>query len=66
MKTIKGHCITSVYGYEMIITEFYRIPKNGELVRCLYNGKNSTLRVFQIVHDIKDEKPYIIVELIAC
>ncbi len=63
METIKGRCFTTLDDYEMKVTEFYRVPNIGERVMCLKRGYDSSLKVNKIIHDIKDGKPFIIVEL---
>lgn len=63
METIKGRCKTNLDGYTMTVTEFYRVPMTGERVTCLYNGRETTLKVCDITHDFKFGKPFIIVEL---
>lgn len=63
METIKGRCRTNLDDHTMTVTEFYRIPMIGERVTCLYKGRETTLKVCDITHDIKFHKPYIIVEL---
>ena len=63
METIKGHCQTNLDDYSMIVNEFYRVPNVGERVACLRKGNKSSLKVCQITHDFRDDKPYIIIEL---
>jgi hypothetical protein len=63
MEIIKGHCVTNLDDYILTVTAFYRVPNVGEKVACKRKGYNTTLTVCQIIHDIKEDKPYIIVEL---
>ena len=63
MKTIKGHCKTNLDNYTMKVTDFYRTPNIGERIVCFYKGCETTLKVCNITHDFKYNKPYIIVEL---
>ena len=63
METIKGHCTTNLDDYTITVKEFYRVPNIGERVACMRKNYPSSLKVCQITHDVKDGKPYIIVEL---
>lgn len=65
METIKGHCFTNLDDYDVShVKEFARVPNVGERVRVSYKGANtSTLKVCQITHDYRNDKPYIVVEL---
>jgi hypothetical protein len=60
---IKGVCKTSLDGYSMYVNLFYEIPKIGDQVTCLKNGKPTSLRVVKITHDVLGTEPFIIVEL---
>lgn len=60
---IKGHCFTNLDDYRMTVNEFYRVPNIGEKVACIYKTYDTTLKVHQIIHDFKNNNPYIIVEL---
>lgn len=61
--TIKGHCTTNLDHVTCYVTKFARVPNIGERVAARYNGHESSLPVVQITHSIKDNEPYIIVEL---
>ena len=63
MKYVNGHCETSLDDYIMVVEKFYRVPEPGELVVCLYKGNRTTLKVDQVIHDIRYMEPYIIIEL---
>lgn len=63
MELIKGTCNTNLDGYECPIKEFYRVPNKGERVSVWHNGNPSTLKVIQIIHSYKDDRPYIHIEL---
>lgn len=63
MDTIRGKCSTNLDDYQMIVTEFYRVPNVGERVSCLRKGELTTLRVVQITHSIKNNEPFILIEL---
>lgn len=63
MDYVKGHCTTNRDDYITYVTRFYRVPNPGERVGCLYRGRDASLKVYQVTHTIKDEEPYIIVEL---
>jgi hypothetical protein len=60
---IEGKCVTMLDDVTMTVTKFARVPNVGERVACTRNGKPQTLRVTQVTHDVKNNKPYIIVEL---
>lgn len=60
---IKGHCRTNLDNFECPVNEFYRVPNIGERVMVIYKGNVSSLPVVQITHDMKNNEPYIIVEL---
>lgn len=62
-ETVKGRCFTNLDDYTCGIKEFYRVPNIGERVSVQYKGNPSTLKVCQITHDVKNNEPYIIVEL---
>lgn len=64
METIKGHCTTNLDDYDCSkVREFYRVPNKDERISVTRKGYDSTLRVCQITHSVRDNKPYIIVEL---
>jgi hypothetical protein len=62
---IKGQCHTNLDDYDCLSspTVFARVPNVGERVACRYKGNVSSLKICQITHDVKDNKPFIIVEL---
>jgi hypothetical protein len=60
----KGHCFTNLDNYDVTrVRVFARVPNVGDRVMCFYKGNVSSLKVCQITHDMKDDQPYIIVEL---
>ena len=64
METIKGQCKTNLDDYDVSeVREFYRVPNIGERVMCRYKGHRSDLKVVQITHSLKENKPFIIIEL---
>jgi hypothetical protein len=63
IKGVKGVCKTSLDGYTMYVNLFYEIPKIGDEVMCLKNGKPTSLSIVKITHDVLDTEPFIIVEL---
>jgi hypothetical protein len=60
---IKGQCRTNLDNYECPVHEFYRVPNIGERVMVKYKGNTSSLKVVQITHDMRNNEPYIHVEL---
>ena len=64
METIKRRCFTNLDDWDTSkVTEFARVPNVGERVSAIYNGKESSLKVVQITHDFKDNKPFLRIEL---
>jgi hypothetical protein len=63
METIKGHCKTNLDDYLMKVKEFARVPNIGERVAVTYRGNDTSLKICQITHDLRDGEPYLIVEL---
>ena len=60
---IKGRCFTNLDDYTCDVSKFYKVPEKGELVVCKIKGINTTLEVVQVTHTLKDNEPFIIVEL---
>jgi len=50
METIKGLCYANINGFKATVSEFARVPNTGELVECEIDGKETTLKVGQIIH----------------
>jgi hypothetical protein len=63
MEKIKGRCFTNLDNYECPVREFYRVPNIGERVMCLYKGNTTSLKVVQITHDVRNNEPFIAVQL---
>lgn len=64
MEMIKGHCTTNLDDYDVSkVNEFARVPNKEERVSCTYKGNSTSLKIVQITHTIKDNKPYVIIEL---
>ena len=61
---INGVCRTNLDNYDVsAVNKFAKVPSKGELVQCRKEGKATTLRVVDITHSMKDQKPFIIIEL---
>ena len=61
---IKGHCKTTLDNYDVsLVNKFVAIPNKGDNIVCKYKGTDTTLRVYQITHDFRENEPYIIIEL---
>ena len=58
-----GSCFTNLDDYHCDVRIFYRVPNIGERVACTYKGHVTSLKVVQITHCVKDNEPYIKVEL---
>lgn len=61
---IKGRCETNLDNCQVDRVElFARVPNIGERVAVTRDYRADTLMVVQVTHDVKDEEPFIIVEL---
>ena len=66
---IKGKCKTALDDYDVSnVTLFASVPNKGDNVAVNYKGKNTTLKVVAITHDLMNNTdgtrtPFIIVEL---
>lgn len=64
METIKGKCFTNLDDYDVsLVKEFTRTPNVGERVTVRRKGDLTSLKIVQITHSVKDNEPFIIVEL---
>lgn len=62
---INGYCRTNLDDYDLKDSPkvFGGIPNNGDRVTCRYKGNFATLKVVGITHHVKNDLPYIEVEL---
>lgn len=63
METFKGACFTNLDDYNCPVKEFARVPNIGERVMVIYKGRESSLAIVQITHQLRDEKPFLRIEL---
>jgi hypothetical protein len=67
MKYIKGYCKTNLDDYDCsIVNRFVALPRVGDLVRVLYKGYSTQLKIYSITHCIEatsGRDPFIEIEL---
>ena len=59
---IKGHCFSNIDDLKGFITVFAEVPRVGDHVMMKYRGNDVRVRVVSVVHNMINNKPYIIVE----
>lgn len=61
---IKGHCFTNLDNYDCsLVNVFASVPRVGDYVVVLYIGLPTRLKVVSVLHDVKDNQPYLKIEL---
>lgn len=61
---INGCCHTNRDNFDVsMVKGFARVPNIGEKIACKYNGKDASLKVVQITHDVADGEPFLVIEL---
>lgn len=63
MHKIQGKCRTNLDNYDCPVTVFTRCPNIGERVMVTLRGNTTSLKIVGITHSVKDDEPFILVEL---
>jgi hypothetical protein len=63
MNWINGICKTNIDDVVCVVDKFFAVPRKDELVMVLYKGNATYFKVVSVGHFMRDNEPYILVEL---